>query len=129
MKTASLSIIAIALIAIAAALITGMTGLRTVTGSAPLGLASTVATSGTLAVTGTASTLFSTSTSGCSDRVISTGAASVWLTFTDKDTPAVNTGIFQATGTTVVYDCGLFGNGKVKAASGANQNVFAQEAR
>lgn len=84
-------------------------------GSAPSGLMSTLATTSVNAVSTTASTLFATST--CSDRVISTKAQAIMLTFSDYagQTPTAVFGVLQSASTTVVYNGGQYGCGLVKA--------------
>lgn len=88
---------------------------QTVYGSAPTGLMSTLATTSVNAVGTTASTLFATST--CSDRVISTKAQAIMLTFSDYagQTPTAVFGVLQSASTTVVYNGGQYGCGLVKA--------------
>lgn len=97
--------------------------------SAPSGLQATVATSTELAVSGTASTLISTST--CSARIISTRGNAIMLTFSDyaNHTPTATFGHLQSASTTVVYDSGQYGCGKVKAYSYGTETITVTETR
>ena len=101
-----------------------------VVGSAPSGLASTVATSTNPTVTTGAEVIFATST-GCASRIITTGDNFVNLTFSDRigQTPTVTFGHLQATNTTEVYDSGIYGCGLWKAFSLTSQVITTTETR
>lgn len=91
--------------------------------SAPSGLPATVATTSIAAVSPTASTIFATST--CSARVVSTQGSAIMLTFSDyaNHTPTATFGHLQLASTTVAYDSGQYGCGRVKAYSFAAQTL------
>ena len=97
-------------------------------GSAPSGLASTVATSTNATITTGAEVIFSTSTN-CASRIITTVTDSLNLTLSDRigQTPTVSFGHFQATNTTVVYDAGIYGCGLWKAFSPNSQVITVTE--
>ncbi len=96
--------------------------------SAPAGLQATLATSSNPVVTNTAATVFATST--CAARIVSTtGNSAIMITFTDKDTPSGLFGHWQAASTTVAYDSGQYGCGKVKIYSFSSQNITVSESR
>lgn len=84
-------------------------------GSAPSGLAATVATTTQYTVGTTAVTAFATTTN-CSSRVISTVAQPIMITFTDQSgqVPTALFGHLQSASTTVVYDAGIYGCNAVK---------------
>ena len=73
-----------------------------------------VATTSIASVGTTASTLFATST--CAARVISTVEKPIMLTFSDYagQTPTGTFGHLQSASTTVNYDAGLYGCGRVR---------------
>lgn len=98
-------------------------------GSTPPGSQSTVATTSQSAVSTSAITLFATSS--CASRIIQTAASPIMLTFSDKQgtTPTGSLGFIQAASTTVVYDGGLYGCGRVQAYSVAAQTITISETR
>ena len=83
---------------------------------APSGIPATIATS-SLMMVGSTSPVTLIATSSCSARIITTYATPVTLTFTDylAQSPTATFGHLQAASTTVVYDSGQYGCGKVKA--------------
>ena|SRR3990167_8424930 len=90
-------------------------------GSAPNGLAATVATSSQNVVTN--ATMQLTATSTCAARIITTGAVAIGLNFT-KNFDGSNMGLYQAASTTVAYDASIYGCGTLKVrSSGASTNV------
>jgi disulfide bond formation protein DsbB len=82
-----------------------------------------------ITVTTTASTAFATST--CAARTITTSASPVMLTFSDitGQTPTGSLGHLQAASTTVTYDAGLYGCGRLKVYSDATQLITVSEFR
>ena len=100
--------------------------------SAPSGLEARVATTSFhVLAAGTAGTLFATS-SNCAARIITaerTGDLRLTLSDYKNDTPTATFGHLHATGTTVVYDSGLYGCGKVKAYSITAQTITISETR
>lgn len=91
----------------------------------------TIATS-SLMVVGpqSANTLFATST--CTSRVITTYANPVMLTFSENqgNVPTAVYGHLQSASTTVAYDAGLYGCGKMKAYGyTASTSITVTEAR
>lgn len=99
-------------------------------GSAPSGLAGTVATSTlTYAIGTSANVAFATST--CAARIITTTTGAVMLTFTDGQTPTAVTGHLQLASTTVAYDGGQYGCGEVNviSATGATSNISLTDVR
>ena len=96
---------------------------------APSGLQATVATTSANAVGTTATMLFATST--CSARIVTTAASPVMLTFSDyaNQTPTGSFGHLQAASTTVSYDGGVYGCGKVKAYAFVASTITLTETR
>jgi hypothetical protein len=80
--------------------------------SAPSGLPAGVASTTSETAGTTATTIVSTST--CSARIVTTYASPVMLTFSDTYTPTGTFGHLQPASTTVAYDSGQYGCGKVK---------------
>lgn len=89
-----------------------------------------VATSSNPTVTTTAGTVFATSTA-CTSRVISTSAQPIMITFSDNQgkIPTGSFGHLQAASTTVAYDAGLYGCGRLQVYSFATQLITVTELR
>ena len=87
-----------------------------VEGAAFTGLSTTIATTTNPSVGTTALVIIATSTN-CASRIITSRAAPLMLTFSDYNnaTPTATFGHLQPASSTVVYDSGLWGCGKVKA--------------
>lgn len=103
--------------------------------SAPSGLSTTVAVATTTAV-GPQEKKQLFSVSNCNSRVVSTVASAVMLTFADPSNGDVSsttlsgvTGHLQAASTTVVYDSGLYGCGRVFAYAFASSTITTTETR
>lgn len=129
MKTEDRNIlIVVALIAVTAAILAGVAGMRPALGAAPNGSPANIATStnDTLSATTVYGVIAS---STCTARIISTGGSAVMLTFNDRDTPTGSSGNQQAASTTVVYDSGQYGCGKVKAYSFAASVITVTDSR
>ena len=96
---------------------------------APSGIKTTVATTSANAVGNTATMLFATST--CDSRIITTVASPVMLTFSDYagQVPTAVFGHLQAASTTVVYDSGQYGCGKVTAYAFVASTITLSESR
>lgn len=93
-------------------------------GAATSGLAAGVASSTEQTVSTSAVTIFATS-SNCVNRVISTNASDIKLTFTQKEgrSPDSDTGVVQLASTSVAYDSGLWGCDAVQAYSYSSQVI------
>ena len=104
---------------------------RQVQASAPSGLQANVSTTtAKLLPAEVAETLIATTTN-CAARIITTQAGNgVRLTFSDyiAETPSLTVGTYQLGSTTVAYDAGIYGCGRVKAV-GAAQTVYIIETR
>lgn len=97
--------------------------------SAPSGLSATASTSPYVLPSRTATTLIGTTT--CAARVVSTTDKQVMLTFTDalNESPTGTYGHMQLASTTVVYDGGQYGCGKVKVWADAATNITFTDSR
>ena len=105
---------------------------RQVSGSAPSGLAATVATTSYMAVSTTEGRIFATTTGqNCAARIITTYAQPIMLTFSEYDSkvPSGNFGHLQAASTTVVYDGGVYGCNAVRAYAFGTVNITVTETR
>ncbi len=91
-------------------------GVNLASASAPSGLPATVATSSAQIVSSTVATIVATSTN-CSARIITTTNKPIMLTFSDYSgqSPSATFGHLQSASTTVAYDSGIYGCGRVKA--------------
>lgn len=97
-------------------------------GSAQPGIQVSIASSSNpVLVATTVGTVIGTTT--CAARIITTQATAIVLTFNDRDTPTLGTGVWQGASTTVAYDSGQYGCGKVKAISSAAQVLSVIDAR
>lgn len=98
-------------------------------GSAPAGLATSVASTTSQAVSTTARLLVATST--CDARVITSRAQPLMLTFSDYNgaTPTATFGHLQSASTTVVYDSGQYGCGAVKVYAYGTDSITVTETR
>lgn len=122
--------LSIAAIIIAAILFIYVLGVTTPSAHATAGfLPAAIATTSNPTVTTTAGTLFATST--CVSRIVTTSASAVMLTFSDYagQTPTGSFGHLQPASTTVVYDSGQFGCGRVQVYSFATQLITVSESR
>lgn len=92
-----------------------LTGTKNAGASAPSGLFATIATSSQLTVGTTAGLAFATSTAGCSSRIVSTTGKAVMMTLSQYkgETPSATIGFLQGASTTVAYDAGLYGCGRM----------------
>ena len=95
-------------------------------GSAPPGLPSLNSTSSVMTITTSALTIFSDSPF-CSSRVISTQDQPIMLAFGEagdftvaSTTISGSVGLLQPASTTVAYDAGIYGCGRVSAIAGDN---------
>ncbi len=86
-------------------------------GSAPTGLPALVASSTAETAGATATTIAATST--CAARIVTTTTKPIMLTFSDYSgqTPTGTFGHLQLASTTVAYDSGQYGCGRMKAFS------------
>lgn len=114
-----------------------LVAVQPVLGSAPPGLPATMATTSSLVIgppgaTQLTSFLLATS-STCATRIVSTPENEIYLGFTGAfGTTSLSigrSGIFQATGTTVVYDSGQYGCGTLTAISSATTTINISETR
>ena len=116
-------IIATAIILIAS--IVFLAGQQSASASAPSGLPATMAT--TSNVTMPAVTVVTVAaTSSCTATVVQTGVSAVMLQFGDRNGAALsgtNGTALQAASTTVAYDSGLYGCGKIRAYSYTAQPI------
>jgi hypothetical protein len=110
--TYKISVVAAALAILAIALTAYIVGLqqKMAFGSAPKGIAATVATTSNPTVGTTAALIFATS-STCTARTVTTVASPVMITFSDSQgkVPTALFGHLQPASTTVVYDSGQVG--------------------
>jgi len=107
-----------------AMMLTGSTNL----GSAPSGLASTVATSSSLSVTATGVTTVIPASANCASRILSPQGGVLKVTI-GGGTPSATKGMEVAASSTAVFDGALYGCGDVKIYSYATQQVTATETR
>lgn len=111
------SLITICLLMLIGALVfVGWSTQQQALGAAEPGNPGTIATSTNINVPAGAVTVIASST--CTARIITTSPTSpIMLTFSDVlgQTPTATYGHVQAASTTVVYDSGLYGCGRVKA--------------
>lgn len=108
-------------------------------GAAALGQAAYLQIATTTTMTATVPgnyTLFAAvSDNSCKSRVITTTNAAIWFVFADASvtgdlgstTLGFNNGMYQATGTTVMYDAGLTGCGRVVATSTITTKVITSQ--
>ncbi len=98
-------------------------------GSAPVGLATSVASTTSQVVSTTARLLVATST--CDARIITSRAQPLMLTFSDYNgaTPTAQFGHLQSASTTVVYDSGQYGCGAVKVYAYGTDSITVTEVR
>lgn len=82
--------------------------------SAPTGLATTLQTQLNKTVGIQEITTLVATTTSCTNRVITTAGQPIMLTFNDA-LPTATFGHLQSASTTIVYDGGQFGCGKIKA--------------
>jgi len=110
------------------AVIAAFTGASTFGAAAP-GTAGTMASTSVINLpANTVVTIAASST--CVARVITTGTAGgLSVTLDDKFSPTGGVGFWQAASTTVVYDAGQFGCGRVKAVSNTAQTLFIADVR
>lgn len=123
-----LQIIGLLVIGLVVVVLIGFRDLK-VNAEAPSGLPATVATSSPLLVTTTAKVAFATSS--CATRIITTAGFPVRMTFSDyiAQTPTLAIGHWQSASTTVSYDSGEYGCGKVKVWSQGTQTIWITESR
>jgi hypothetical protein len=98
--------------------------------SAPSGLQANVASTTLESAPTAVATIFATSS--CSARVITTGTNDIRLIFSDYagQAPSVTFGHLQLASTTVSYDSGIYGCGKVSAFGyGGGTTITATEVR
>ena len=96
-----------------------------------------IATTTTMTTTvGGNNTLFQAVSDGsCKARVITTTNAAIWFVFADASVSgdlsstslAINNGHYQATGTTAVYDSGLYGCGRLVATTSLTSKVITSQ--
>lgn len=132
-KTITISIVVIAIAVAVGTILAGLWASKAPVsvGGAQSGSFGTRATSSAQTVITTARTVFATSTNdftatpnspdSCHSRIVTVNSVSgnanagIMLTFDDKDTPTATFGHWQASSSTVAYDGGLYGCGRVKA--------------
>lgn len=108
---------------IAALIFVGWSTQSVVLGSAPSGNPASPASSSAMTLTaGTAQGLFASSTT-CTSRVVTTQTGYLMLTFIEGQTPTGSFGVYQPASTTVAYDSGLYGCGKMSGLSNITQAV------
>lgn len=98
-------------------------------GSAPSGLAATVATSSTITTSASADVVAFATSTNCASRTIGTRAKGISIMF-NGNPPTTGVGFWQAASTTVTYDGALFGCGGVKVlSSDVADTITVQELR